>query len=151
MKKILLLLLATVYSSCALAADWKCINRNNDVYVFIEVSSIKKPSESTRVVWEEYVSSDASMKNNIKTSIKKTEYYCKDGTSQLLASVNYSRDKSVASSTTTKGEIEDIIPGSFGEATLNYVCNGKKPPLFVSVPDDPTDAANRAFASSFQP
>ena len=146
MKKLTLLIIGLAYSSCVLSAEWKFTGLSPVVASFIDPSSIKKTSNNTRIVWEEFVFTNESMQNNTKSSVFKSEYFCKEGSSITLAVVNYSPTGNVINSNYLKGANEDIVPGSFGENTLDFVCSGKTPQSYVSVPDNPVDAANRVFS-----
>ena len=127
MKKILLLILFSIGS--ASAAEWKKIDSGIEMLLSIDVQSITNSGNSERKAWSEYIYSQLQDRKQVGKQFNRqlllNIYDCAARTKGTMQVVFYGIEGDVIDSLSFKRNViamEDVIPESLGEASLNFVC-----------------------------
>lgn len=133
------------------AANWKLVGGDQKEFLFIDYSSLKLLKKGQFIAWTQFVMSNEAIKGNVKSYIEKDIYYCHEGKTKTTSFIAYDKEKNVITSFSNQQNFYEVIPGTYAEYMFNIVCKFKKPVVFFNVPDNPIDAADRAFTATSVP
>ena len=136
---LLVVILFCVIAESSIASDWVFVTGNDDAKIFVDMQSLRIHERDVKV-WEKWVYvrpkevKNSSLKNTYNLEVDLSIYHCDEDTAQLLQVDRYADQKgslllmeSFTYPETPPHELE-IVPDSFGEAVLEYVCKVKKVP-----------------------
>jgi hypothetical protein len=137
---ILVFMILSTIAGSSFAYNWAFVTGNDDAKIFVDIESLNIHERDVQV-WEKWVYvkpkevKDSSLKNTYNLEVHLSIYHCDEGTSQLLKLDRYAETKkgslllmeSYSYPETPPHKLE-IIPDSFGEAVMEYVCDVNKMP-----------------------
>ena len=117
----------------ASAADWKNISQSSDMMMQIDTTSISLAKNGARKAWVEFIYTKPQKSRKNKSFLRSVTlflYNCSERTVAPIQEVDYDHivNGIVVNSAFTPQEIAqfiDVVPGSFNEDALNFVCGEK--------------------------
>ena len=136
---LLVLILLSGIAESSVASNWAFVTGNDDAKIFVDIDSLRIHERDVQV-WEKWVYvkpkevKNSSQKNTYDLEVHLSIYHCDEGTSQLLKIDRYANQKGSLLLTESYSYPEDpsykkeVVPDSFSEAVMEYVCDVKKIP-----------------------
>lgn len=122
-----------IFNSVSFAEELVLFDKNNSSDVFFVKHSLVQQTPSIRTVWIKYEYSkygSSSLKKEINTveipfySKVKYAFDCTNRMHKVLIAAIYNKNGSIIKSL-SNGSVEEVIPGTVGEAIRDVVCNYK--------------------------
>lgn len=123
--------LAAIFApALAMGADWKTVASSADMMMQIDPGTIVVLKDGNRKAWKEFLFQKPQKTvdgKEFNRSVVLSAFNCSEKTTAVVQEAEYDRiDGSVISSASTpisRAAYQDVIPGSFDEAALGFVCS----------------------------
>jgi hypothetical protein len=102
--------------AAANAADWWLAVTNGAAFSFVDVSTIQKPTDATRIAWGELHNFEGTYE------AVRVRYDCTDKSMTILNSVSYDENGRVIRTNDTPSKTTFAGPDSLGWFNVSFVC-----------------------------